>query len=111
MIDEKLTTLKNKTRGFHADARRQVKEWEERIAKLSEDRDWLALPATKRLAEIARERVKDINRTLCNSREIPETARIGLLFEKDAHMQYLSALNLDPERELAEIESAIDGEL
>ena len=110
-FEDKVIALKKMHIKSHPDALRQIKGWENSMAKLEVQRDWIAHPNTQELRDVATEQLNAIKTELSTNRDLSEDRREALFEAQDAHMAYLAVLTVDPESEINSLESEIDNEL
>lgn len=111
-ILEKLRELKERFSGpdAHADAMRQIQEWEARVQKLSSDQEFFNHAATQELYGLLKERIKTHIRSRLQKGKTPEDFKMADARQEEIKW-VLGLFNPNYESELASLESLIDGEL
>lgn len=110
-FEEKVEILKKKTAHYHKDAKLQITQWEDEMARLTMQKDWVNHPDTKKLRAIAEEQISAIVSELSSNENLTDVERQAYFKLKNAHIAYLSVLTEDPTSEIETIEEAIANEL
>ena len=110
-FEEKIQTLKEIQARWDPEAVQQIRQWEERVARLKVETEWLNHPHTQMIRDFAAEQIDTIISVLANQRELSEADRRAYFEQKEVHMQYLALFTSDPQPEIRSIENAVANEL
>lgn len=111
-FDEKLTQLKKIHARSHPEAKAQIAKWEDELARLKIDADWLKHPNTKQLKKTLSEQLDRIVGVLAGDDTLTETERKALFKAKDdVILPLLALLTKDPVAEMKVIENQVDENL
>jgi hypothetical protein len=110
-FEEKIQTLKEIHTRWDPQAIQQIRQWEERVARLKVESEWLNHPHTKEIRNYAAQQIDTIISVLANQRDLSEADRRAFFEQKEVHLQYLALFTSDPQPEIESIENAVDNEL
>jgi len=106
-FSEKVISLKNLLKNS-PEHEQQLKHYEDRMAELQIQKEWLSHPNTKALADICRDAIRTINVVLSTKEDLSDVERKSLFREKSAHQAYLALLTDDPEGEIESVEKSVN---